>query len=102
MARIFVKLAKVDPVYISNERARGLAKDKKAFEEKKIENTWMDVDNFHGYLSDIRSIVFDDERMQSNVKTTSFEPMTEKERIEQKKRMKEIRENVFGKNYKND
>lgn len=96
MARIFLKLAKTEPIYISNERAKELAKDKKRFEEKEIENVWMNVDNFSGYLSDIRSIVLDEETRQS-LQTTNYKPLTEEEITKQKDQMAKVRLNLFGK-----
>ena len=69
MARVYLKLAKTDPIYISNDRAKLLLKDKELFEQKKLENNWMDVDAFHGYLSDIRSIVLDEETKRNNPTT---------------------------------
>lgn len=96
MARIFLKLAKTEPIYISNDRAKELAKDKKKFEDKEIENVWMNVDNFNGYLSDIRSIVLDEETRQT-LQTTKYEPLTDEERARNKAAMQRIRENLFGK-----
>lgn len=102
MAKIFLKLAKTEPIYISNARARNLAIDKKKFENKEIENEWVDIDNFHGFLSDIRSIVFGDERVYNN-QTTSYEAPTPEQIAYNKKKLAEIRKNLFGSNsqYKN-
>lgn len=96
MARIFLKLAKTEPIYISNARAKELAKDKKKFEDKEIENVWMNVDNFNGYLSDIRSIVLDEETRQT-LQVTNYKPLTETELKEQKIQMQKVRDNLFGK-----
>jgi len=97
MAKIFLKLAKTEPIFVSNDRARGLAQDKKKFEEKELENTWMDIENFHGYLSDIRSIVFDEEQKRNSVEVTNYKPLTDEEIAKQKQMMAKVRKNVFGK-----
>ena len=99
MARVYLKLAKTDPIYISNDRAKLLLKDKELFEQKKLENNWMDVDAFHGYLSDIRSIVLDEETKRNNP-TTNYVSMTDEEREYQRKKIKEIGKNLFGDKYK--
>lgn len=99
MAKVYLKLAKTDPIYISNDRAKLLLKDKELFEQKKIENNWMDVDAFHGYLSDIRSIVLDEEIKRNNP-TTNYVPMTDEEREHQRQKIKEIGKNLFGNKYK--
>lgn len=99
MAKVYLKLVKSEPIYISNDRARLLLKDKELFEQKKLENSWMDIDAFHGYLSDIRSIVLDDE-IKKNNPTINYKPMTDEELEWQRKKIREIGENLFGKNYK--
>lgn len=97
MAKIYLKLVKTEPIFVSNDRARGLAQDKKKFEEKELENTWMDIENFHGYLSDIRSIVFDDETKRNSDAVTNYKPLTIDEVAKQKAMMARVRKNVFGK-----
>lgn len=97
MAKIFLKLVKTDPILISNDRAKNLIKEKEKFEHKEIENEWMDVENFHGYLSDIRSIVLDADDSRSSTPPPESKPMTDEELKQQKLMMAKVRKNVFGK-----
>ena len=95
MAKVFLKLPKSEPIFISNERAKLLLDDKEKFEEGKIENRWMAIDAFKGYLADIRSIILDDEQPKT-LQATQIETLTDAEIAEQKRMMAQVRKNVFG------
>lgn len=96
MAKVFLKLPKSEPIFISNERAKLLLDDKEKFEEGKIENRWMAIDAFKGYLADIRSIILDDEQPRT-LQTSYRAILTDEEIDEQKRMMAKVRKNVFGK-----
>lgn len=96
MAKVFLKLPKSEPIFISNTRAKLLLDDKEKFEEGKIENRWMAIDAFKGYLADIRSIILDDEGPQT-LQTPKIEILTEDEIAHQRQLMANVRKNVFGK-----
>lgn len=96
MAKVFLKLPKSEPIFISNERAKLLLDDKEKFEEGKIENRWMAIDAFKGYLADIRSIILDDEAPKT-LQATKIEILSDAEIAEQKRMMAKVRKNVFGK-----
>lgn len=96
MARVYLKIPKSDPIIISNARAKLLLDDKEKFEEGKIENRWMAIDAFKGYLADIRSIILDDEISQ-RLPAPKIEILTDEEIAKQKQMMAKVRKNVFGK-----
>jgi hypothetical protein len=96
MARVYLKIPKSDPILISNARAKLLLDDKEKFEEGKIENRWMAIDAFKGYLADIRSIILDDERSQT-LQAPKIEILTDDELAHQRQLMNKVRKNVFGK-----
>jgi hypothetical protein len=96
MARVYLKIPKSDPIIISNARAKLLLDDKEKFEEGKIENRWMAIDAFKGYLADIRSIILDDEGSQ-RLQAPKIEILTDEEIAKQKQMMAKVKKNVFGK-----
>jgi hypothetical protein len=96
MAKVYLKLPKSEPIFIPNNRAKLLLDDKEKFEEGKIENRWMTIDAFKGYLADIRSVILDDEGLKT-LQAPKIEILTDDEIANQRRMMAKVRKNVFGK-----
>lgn len=76
MARVIIKSQR-DPLIISNGRAKVLKQNHELFRDKKIEDTWVEIDSWAGYLSRIVEVHLEEERKYSSV--PEEKPMTPSE-----------------------
>lgn len=93
MARMFTKTSR-DPYFLPNDKAKKISDLMKSFLDKKIEDTWLDIDGsvWKGMLSQVKTIELDEDRKYAEVKVEK--PMTKAESELSDKAMLKVRENL--------
>lgn len=79
-------------ILLLDDKAKKLSELMQAYAEKKIDDTWVKTELWQGWLSDVKSIEFDQERTYS--KPSSSEPMTDAEKEAAEKAYQQVRENL--------